>query len=121
VSHGGVSFLALVGLLRKLSHSRIRRLFPFFNWTRLSTIPRNSPLFSAVFDARGDYRFVRALIAAGADPNHKNKSNKSPIDIAVTIGDETLRTLLEKGRQSVERGAAGRAGSKINVGWLPPG
>lgn len=56
----------------------------------------NGPLWRAAFDARGDYRFVESLVAAGADPNHKNKSHKSPIDFAVTIGDETLRTLLEK-------------------------
>lgn len=40
VSNDGVSFLALVALLRKLSHNRIRRPFPFFTRTRLSTIPR---------------------------------------------------------------------------------
>jgi len=57
----------------------------------------NGPLWRAAFDARGDYGFVKTLVAAGADPNHKNKSDKSPIDFAVTIGDETLRTILEKG------------------------
>jgi len=56
----------------------------------------NGPLWRAVFDARGDYRFVKTLINAGADPDHKNKSDKSPIDFAVTIGDSTLRALLEE-------------------------
>jgi hypothetical protein len=57
----------------------------------------NGPLWRAAFDARGNYRLVEILIAAGADPNQKNKSDKSPIDFAVTIGDESLKTLLEKG------------------------
>lgn len=57
----------------------------------------NGPLWRAAFDARGDYCFVKTLLAAGADPTHKNKSGKSPIDIAVTIGDEALRKLLDKG------------------------
>jgi ankyrin repeat protein len=57
----------------------------------------NGPLWRAAFDARGDYRLVEPLVAAGADANHKNGSGKSPIDFAVTIGDETLRKLLENG------------------------
>lgn len=56
----------------------------------------NGPLWRAAFDARGNYRLVEILVAAGADPNHKNKSNKSPIDFAMTICDQSLKTLLEK-------------------------
>jgi uncharacterized protein len=57
----------------------------------------NGPLWRAAFDARGSYGLVETLVAAGADSNHKNNSDKSPIDFAVTIGDETLKAILEKG------------------------
>ena len=64
--------------------------------TNLHDIYGNGPLWRAAFDARGDYRIVETLLAAGADPNHKNNSHKSPIDFAVTVGDEALKTILEK-------------------------
>lgn len=37
------------------------------------------------------------------------------MDFAVIIGNETLRTLLEKGQQTASRGAAGRAATAIKV------
>jgi ankyrin repeat protein len=57
----------------------------------------NGPLWRAAFDSRGSYGLVETLIEAGADSNHKNKSDKSPIDFAVTIGDEKLKAILTRG------------------------
>lgn len=57
----------------------------------------NGPLWRAAFDSRGKYELVESLVHAGADPNHKNNADKSPIDVAITIGDQTLRVILEKG------------------------
>jgi ankyrin repeat protein len=54
----------------------------------------NTPLRTAVFNARGDYRVVKLLIEAGADPNKKNKYGKSPLDFAIQIKDEELQQLL---------------------------
>lgn len=65
--------------------------------TNLHDVYGNGPLWRATFDARGNYGFVETLVSSGADANHKNKSDKSPIDFAVTIGDEMLKKLLENG------------------------
>jgi uncharacterized protein len=57
----------------------------------------NTPLWQATFDARGDYELVRLLVAEGASPISKNKSNRSPLDFAEQIGDETLVAELKNG------------------------
>jgi ankyrin repeat protein len=45
----------------------------------------NGPLWTAIVNARGDFSCIRALRAAGADSQHKNKHGKSPKDIAEVI------------------------------------
>jgi ankyrin repeat protein len=45
----------------------------------------NGPLWTAIMNARGDFSCIRALRAAGADSQHKNKHGRSPKDIAETI------------------------------------
>lgn len=54
----------------------------------------NEPLWTAVFNARGEYDTVDLLIKSGANPNHKNNNGKSPLDFANQIGDEDLILLL---------------------------
>lgn len=66
----------------------------------LQDIYGNGPLWRATFDARGNYSIVEKLLLAGADPRHKNKSDKSPFDFASTIGDEKLKSMLEKANNS---------------------
>lgn len=45
----------------------------------------NSPLWTAVFNSEGEGDVILLLREWGADPHHKNKSNRSPLDLARTI------------------------------------
>ena len=57
----------------------------------------NTPLWRATFDAKGNYQLVKLLTAHGAEPNSKNKSDRSPLDFAETIGDQELLAALKDG------------------------
>lgn len=57
----------------------------------------NEPLWTAVFNARGNYDLVRLLVNNGADPCHKNNNSKSPLDFAAQIGDAVLVSILKDG------------------------
>lgn len=50
----------------------------------------NEVLWTAAFNAKGNYRLVKALIAAGANPRHKNNVDKSPLDLASDMKDQGL-------------------------------
>lgn len=54
----------------------------------------NTPLWSAVFNARGRYDLVKHYLQAGGDINKKNKHQKSPLDFAQQINDEPLIAIL---------------------------
>jgi ankyrin repeat protein len=58
----------------------------------------NTPLWTAVFSARGEYQVVQLLIDAGADPTTKNRYGKSPLDFARQIKDEDLQRVLSATR-----------------------
>ena len=47
----------------------------------------NTPLFRAVFNAKGDPAIVRRLVSAGADPDHVNASGRSPRALAGMIAN----------------------------------
>lgn len=47
----------------------------------------NTPLCRAVFEARGRGEVIIALLNAGADRNHKNKSGTSPLSLAQSIAN----------------------------------
>jgi ankyrin repeat protein len=55
----------------------------------------NQPLWTAAFNARGDYRFVELLLKHGADPCHVNNVGKTPQDIGTRKQDEKLLQLLK--------------------------
>ncbi|GAA0710453.1 ankyrin repeat domain-containing protein [Vreelandella titanicae] len=55
----------------------------------------NEPLWTAVFNARGNYKTVDLFVRHGANPNHKNDSGKSQFDFAKQIKDFGLITMLE--------------------------
>lgn len=59
---------------------RIARTFP--EVVNISDAYGNQPLWTAVFNAKGDYALVRTFIELGADPTHHNKANRSPIALA---------------------------------------
>jgi len=45
----------------------------------------NSPLWTAIMNARGDFTIIKLLLAAGANPRHKNNHGRSPHDMAMTM------------------------------------
>jgi ankyrin repeat protein len=55
----------------------------------------NQPLWTAAFNARGDYEMVSMLLRCGADPNHLNNVNLCPLDIAKRKNDPAMLQLLE--------------------------
>ena len=46
----------------------------------------NGTLWVALMNARGDLTNVKALLAAGADPDQKNAHGRSPRDVACDMG-----------------------------------
>ena len=55
----------------------------------------NQPLWTAVFNARGNYELVRLFLNNGANPAHKNKNRKSPLDFSIQIKDLQLMEVLQ--------------------------
>ncbi len=56
----------------------------------------NTPLWYAVFNARGKYELVELFIEQHADPTSKNKAGRSPIDFARQIKNEKLIKILSQ-------------------------
>jgi uncharacterized protein len=50
----------------------------------------NTPLFTAVFNSRGDGSVIELLRAHGADPNRKNLHGQTPVGLARLIGDSEV-------------------------------
>ena len=50
----------------------------------------NGALWTAVMSARGDYALVDLLLAHGADPDIRNRAGKSPLDLAIDMGNAQL-------------------------------
>lgn len=62
---------------------------------QVEDIHGNQPLWTAVFNARGDYSMVRLFLKYGGLAQHKNKHGKSPLDFARQITDSSLVAMLE--------------------------
>ena len=56
----------------------------------------NQPLWTAIFNARGQWDVVALLCDLGADANHKNKHNRSPLDFAKQVKNEVLVQMLSR-------------------------
>jgi len=56
----------------------------------------DTPLWRCVMNSSRNIEIVKELLAKGADPNKKNKSGVSAIDIAVKFGEEDVAAILRK-------------------------
>jgi ankyrin repeat protein len=54
----------------------------------------NTPLWRAVFNSRGRGEVIRLLLEHGADRLLKNKSGKTPVDLANNIGNYDVKQFL---------------------------
>lgn len=54
----------------------------------------NNALWTAVFNARGNYELVKLILENGGDAFTKNKAGRSPLDFANQIGNNDLVKLL---------------------------
>jgi len=66
--------------------------------TDLSIVDKfgNNPLWTAVFNARGEYDLVELFKQYKADSNNKNNVGKTPLDFAKQIEDEELINILSR-------------------------
>lgn len=56
----------------------------------------NSPLWTAIMNARNELACVKALLEAGSNPTHKNSYGHSPLDIGLDSSRAELRNIFEK-------------------------
>lgn len=68
----------------------------------------NTLLHSAVIS--GDVREVERLLSAGASPDIANREGRTPVDVAMIIGDRGIADLLMK--YSPQRDARSRVNSE---------
>jgi uncharacterized protein len=54
----------------------------------------NPPLWRAVFNSQGRGDLITLLLKHGADRNLKNKSGKTPVELANTIGNYDVRKFI---------------------------
>jgi ankyrin repeat protein len=54
----------------------------------------NQPLWTAAFNANGDYELVSLLLSFGGDARHCNSVNLTPLDIASRKSDDALLYIL---------------------------
>lgn len=54
----------------------------------------NSPLWTALFNAKGNFETVMVLRTHGADPTPKNLHGRSPNDMAMTIYKQDIDQLI---------------------------
>lgn len=50
----------------------------------------NTPLWTAVFNSKGEYEMVDLLLSYKADPNSINNADNTPLKFAITIDDKIL-------------------------------
>ncbi|MCP9757300.1 ankyrin repeat domain-containing protein [Lacihabitans sp. CCS-44] len=57
----------------------------------------NTPLWTAVFNAKEKYEMVDLLLSYNTNPNSINNADNTPLKFAITIGDKVLiKKLTEK-------------------------
>ncbi|WP_339698825.1 ankyrin repeat domain-containing protein [uncultured Roseivirga sp.] len=55
----------------------------------------NSPLWTALFNAKGNFENIKALRSHGADPSLKNIHDRSPNDMAKSIYEKEIDELIK--------------------------
>ena len=56
----------------------------------------NQPLWTAVFNSKGDYRCIELLLDNGAAPSHRNQAGLCPLDIPRRTGNMALLKILTR-------------------------
>ncbi len=56
----------------------------------------NPPIWTAIFNAKGDFTLIKLLLSTGADINSKNNSGKSPKEIGELTLGELFADLLKE-------------------------
>ena len=56
----------------------------------------NTPLWTAVFNAKGKYEMVDLLLSFHANPNSANDAGTTPLKFAMTLDDKILVRKLEE-------------------------
>ena len=59
-------------------------------------------MWTALFNAKGNFDVVRILVLNGADPILVNAYGRSPDDLAITIYKKNLNELLEQEPDGLE-------------------
>ena len=63
----------------------------------------NEPLWTAAFRARGQYEIVSLLLKYGANTQHRNNVNLTPLDIPKRKGEAALLQLLESAQSDEQK------------------
>lgn len=59
----------------------------------------NNAVWTAVFNARGNYELVNLILKYGGNANSKNKRGRSPLDFAIQINDSSLIKILSNNHE----------------------
>jgi ankyrin repeat protein len=61
----------------------------------LTDIHGNPPIWTAIFNAKGDYRLVALFVSSGAELDNENKHNKTSRELAETIAGFDLNSIKQ--------------------------
>jgi ankyrin repeat protein len=61
----------------------------------LKDIHGNSPIWTAIFNSKGDYKLVRLFVLKGADIDSENKHGMTSRKLAETIAGFDLNSIIQ--------------------------
>lgn len=91
----GMGYCGVHYAIQEKRFETVRALIDYQANVNLTDKYGNSPLWTAVMNAGKDYRFVRLLVTAGADPEQVNVHGKSPGGQALEMYGKAIGLLGE--------------------------